>query len=247
MSLNILRLAPLKEENFSEDEDDHNDKRKISPFQGRRHSIKDSSVPNELNLNISNTKENIKRSSKFKSPKKSRKTAKLISQKIILNKNNFPKVDLCLYALEMQPNKRGQELTNYIKTYLKSMPSFMNIISKEKNLALSENLIEQISKHLRHEFIPKNNIVCRFGERGEKFYIILKGKVSFLVPKMMKCYLNFEEYITYLMQLRKNEEFEILQNLLVQNRIIYPIDDDDLDRFLINTKEICKIIRKKMR
>ena len=95
MSLNILRLAPLKEENFSEDEDDHNDKRKISPFQGRRHSIKDSSVPNELNLNISNTKENIKRSSKFKSPKKSRKTAKLISQKIILNKNNFPKVDLC--------------------------------------------------------------------------------------------------------------------------------------------------------
>ena len=252
MSLNILRLAPLKEENFSEDEDDHNDKRKISPFQGRRHSIKDSSVPNELNLNISNTKENIKRSSKFKSPKKSRKTAKLISQKIILNKNNFPKVDLCLYALEMQPNKRGQELTNYIKTYLKSMPSFMNIISKEKNLALSENLIEQISKHLRHEFIPKNNFVCRFGERGEKFYIILKGKVSFLVPKMMKCYLNFEEYITYLMQLRKNEEFEILQNLLVQNRIIYPIDDDDLDRFLLNEydkyqRNLRKTIRKKTR
>ena len=153
MSVNILRLAPLKEENFSEDEDDHNDKRKISPFQGRRRS-NDSSVLNELNLNISNTKENIKRSSKFKSPKKSRKTAKLISQKIILNKRNFPKVDLCLYALEMQPNKRGQELTNYIKTYLKSMPSFMNIISKEKNLALSENLIEQISKNLRHEFIP---------------------------------------------------------------------------------------------
>ena len=73
MSLNILRLAPLKEENFSEDEDDHIDKRKISPFQGRRRSIKDSSVPNELNLNISNTKENIKRSSKFKSPKKSQK------------------------------------------------------------------------------------------------------------------------------------------------------------------------------
>ena len=78
-------------------------------------------------------------------------------------------VDLCLYALDHLPNQRDSECLQYIKAYLKSLPSFMNIISKEKNLKLSENLIEQISIHLRHEYIPKNNIVCRFGERGEKF------------------------------------------------------------------------------
>ena len=68
------------------------------------------------------------------------------------------KEDLCLQALAHQPNKRNQEMLNHIKSYLKSMPSFMNIISKEKNTNIGENLIEQISVHLRHEYIPKNNL-----------------------------------------------------------------------------------------
>ena len=142
-------------------------------------------------------------------------------------------VDLCLYALDHLPNQRDSECLQYIKTYLKSLPSFMNIISKEKNLNLSENLIEQISIHLRHEYIPKNNIVCRFGERGEKFYIILKGKVKFFIPKIQKCYLNFEEYILYLIQLRKNDELGLINNLVVQNKASFPFDDDNFDLFII--------------
>ena len=39
------------------------------------------------------------------------------------------------------------------------------------------------------------------------------------------------------MQLRKNDEFELLNNLLVQNRILYPFEDDDLDEFLLNEYE----------
>ena len=155
----------------------------------------------------------------------------------LLQKNNPSPVDLCLFALNTLPKQRDNESLQFIISYLKSLSSFMNIISKEKNLKLSENLIEQISIHLRHEYIPKNNLVCRFGERGEKFYIILKGKITFLVPKPSKCYLNLEEYIVYLMQLRKNNEFELIDNLLVQNRIFYPIEDDDLDRYILNEYE----------
>ena len=166
-------------------------------------------------------------------------------KKIKIEKNGTSPVDLCLYSLNYLPRHRDNECLQHIISYLKSLPSFMNIISKEKNLKLSENLIEQISVNLRHEFIPKNNLICRFGERGEKFYIILKGKVNFLVPKPYRCYLNFEEYIVYLMQLRKNNEFELLSNLLVQNRIFYPIEDDDFDSFLKNEiQEYYKIYRK---
>ena len=154
-----------------------------------------------------------------------------------LQKPSSTPVDLCLRALEILPKSRDNECLNHIVSYLKSLPNFMNIISKEKNMKISENLIEQISIHLRHEFIPKNNLVCRFGEKGEKFYIILKGKVVFIVPKPCKCYLNLEEYILYLMQLRKNNEFELIENLLVQNRIFFPIEDDDLDLYLINEYE----------
>ena len=70
------------------------------------------------------------------------------------------------------------------------MLSFVNAISEEKNAGIGENLIDQISIHLHHEFMPKNNLVCRFSEKGDKFNIILKGKISFLIPKMIKYYLN---------------------------------------------------------
>ena len=146
-------------------------------------------------------------------------------------------VDLCLNALDNLPKQRNNECLKHIIYYLKSLPNFMNIISKEKNMKLSENLIHQISIHLLHEYIPKNHLICRYGEKGEKFYIILKGKVIFVVPKPSKCYLNLEEYITYLMQLRKNKEFELIKTLLVQNRIFYPIEDDNFDQYIIKEYE----------
>ena len=165
--------------------------------------------------------------------------ANIIKKKEILtiNNNSSSPVDLCLNALTIMPRQRDHECLNHIISYLRSLPSFMNILSKEKNMKLEENLIEQISIHLRHEFIPKNNIVTRFGEKGEKFYIILKGKVMFLVPKPSKCYLNLEEYILYLIQLRKNNEFEIINNLLVQNKIHYDIEDNNLDFYLMKEYE----------
>ena len=238
MAQNFLHLSPLKEENNSEEEEE-NDSKVKSPLRVRRHSIIDSSnIINDNSILKEKRINNIKKT--IKSPKKPRSSIKMISERIIYKKNVSSKVDLCLYALANLPTKRNTEMINYIKSYLKSMPSFMNIISKEKNANLSENLIEQISIHLRHEFIPKNNLVCRYGEKGEKFYIILKGKVTFFVPKMMKCYLNLEEYINYLMQLRKNEEFELINSLLIENRSHYPIEDDNLDEYLVNEYESYK-------
>jgi len=163
----------------------------------------------------------------------------------IIKKTNPTPVDLCLYALDHVPKQRDAECLQYIINYLKSLPSFMNIISKEKNLKLSENLIEQISIHLRHEYIPKNNIVCRFGERGEKFYIILKGKVKFFIPKVQKCYLNFEEYILYLLRLRKNDELGLINNIVSQNQGTFPIEDDNFDLFILNEFQSHQKITKK--
>ena len=203
------------------------------------------------NINIKTKRKSSLAGKKIKSilSKRARRNSldikEYLKKKSAFPKNNSSPVDLCLYAMDFVPKQRTNELLNYIISYLKSLPSFMNIISKEKNLKLSENLIEQISLNLHHEYIPKNNLVCRYGERGEKFYIILKGRVNFFVPKPNKCYLNFEEYILYLMQLRRNNEFELINNLLVQNRIFYHIEDDNLDDFLINElQEYYKYFRR---
>ena len=253
MSQLFLHLTPLKEENNSDEEDEDNEKSQNPPLSSERLKKQVSLKSDETKLNPFMNENNLNNiREKYKSPKKSVNKTKVFSELIVLNKANPSKVDLCIRALSFPPNKRNQEMLNHIKSYLKSMPSFMNIISKEKNAGIGENLIDQISIHLRHEYMPKNNLVCRFGEKGDKFYIILKGKISFLIPKLIKCYLNLEEYIVYLMQLRNNEEYELLNNLLVQNRISYPIEDDNLDDYLIKEydeyqKHLMKVRRKKIK
>ena len=229
MNNKMLNLATLREETNSDNEDDSITDKTPSILINKRNTVKEPVKSKIINFDLSKSPS---KKQEYKSPKKQRNSVILISQRTIEKRNSLSKADLCLNALKYSQNQRTPDMINHIKTYLKSMPSFMNIISKEKNMGLSENLIEQIALHLRLEYFKKNNLVCRFGEKGEKFYIILKGKVTFMVPKAMKCFLNFEEYVIYLMQLRKNNEFELLNNLIAENRIFYPFDDDDFDEFL---------------
>ena len=79
---------------------------------------------------------------------------------------------------------------------------------------------------LQYSNIEKNNFICRFGEKGNNCYIILKGKVVFLVPKIIKCYLNESEYMSYLIQLKTTGENELLRNLISINRQYYDLGDD---------------------
>ena len=130
MAQNFLHLSPLKEENNSEEEEE-NDSKVKSPLRVRRHSIIDSSnIINDNSILKEKRINNIKKT--IKSPKKPRSSIKMISERIIYKKNVSSKVDLCLYALANLPTKRNTEMINYIKSYLKSMPSFMNIISKKQ-------------------------------------------------------------------------------------------------------------------
>ena len=50
----------------------------------------------------------------------------------------------------------------------------------------------------------KNELVIQFGEKGDDFYIILDGVVGIFVPQIKEYYMDEEEYILYLLQLRKN-------------------------------------------
>ena len=144
----------------------------------------------------------------------------------ILNKYKNP-YDICINALiKFQPYSRNKEVINLIKPYLKELYGLMDIVSKEKNEELSSKTINQISTNLIYEKIPKNRFICRYGEKGNHFYIILKGKVVFLVPKMIKCYLNEQEYLTYLIKLKIAREYELLRIVMSINRQYYDLGDD---------------------
>jgi len=55
-----------------------------------------------------------------------------------------------------------------------------------------ELILFNISSHLNSEKNKKNDIICRYGDKADKFYIVLKGKVIFLVPEENKYYMSEE-------------------------------------------------------
>ena len=188
------------------------------------------------NNDFTNNKEyNIK--SKILSDKKRKKNLKKSNTKNI-DDNEIIKVvnkfsnhyknpfDLCVNALIQFKNYRNKEIIDLIIPYLKELIGLMDIISKEKSEELAEKILDQIAMNLQYKKILKNKYIYKYGDKGNDFYIILKGKAAFLVPRIIKCYLNEIEYINYLLKLKKCGENDLLRDIISLNRQYYDLGDD---------------------
>ena len=134
--------------------------------------------------------------------------------------------DLCVKCLEYFPNNRNKNIINLISSYLRELIGLVDIISRVKNNEQFDNSIIDIAEKLQYKYLPENRFVCRYGDRGTHFSILLKGKIVFLVPKLIKCYLNKAEYIEYLLKLKKNNEHELLKKTIILNRQYFDLGED---------------------
>ena len=107
-------------------------------------------------------------------------------------------------------------------------------------------LLVTTSCFLRHEFTKKNRILFKFGnkfdiklgDKSAKFYIILRGSISVLKPAAIRLDLNEEEFILYLINLKKYSEFEILFRCIKENKNIFT--EEDFEIWLKNDKKMDK-------
>lgn len=137
----------------------------------------------------------------------------------ILEKKKIGKLDISNYEL------------NLLMTYLDSIPNFINT-AKDRNEEYYSDLLRNISLSLKYEFAEKDKILFKYGQKGEKFYILIKGECSVLVPKKERVQLTENEYLEYLLTLRAEEEFEILNMTLSENFKIYQVNLDEFDFWL---------------
>lgn len=56
------------------------------------------------------------------------------------------------------------------------------------------------------------------GEKGDNFYLILKGEVILLMAKEIKLIMTEEEYLDYLEKLQKCEEYHLMNKCIVANK-----------------------------
>ena len=109
-----------------------------------------------------------------------------------LNNNRINPLKNCILALSFSKEirNRNTSLLNSIQSYLESLPGFMNIISNEQSKYTKQEILKQISINMSYEYFQKNTVMFKYGDKGNKFYIILKGKIGFLITKKFKCNLN---------------------------------------------------------
>ena len=134
----------------------------------------------------------------------------------------------CILALSFSKEERNNNpaILKCIESYLKSLPGFMNIITKEQGKYTLEEKLKQILINLKYEYYPKNTVMFKYGDKGDKFYIILKGKIGFLIPKKIKCNLNEEEYLSNIIKYYQNGEQELVKYILRYNQQIFDFGED---------------------
>ena len=140
----------------------------------------------------------------------------------------------CILELKKLSKDRDE---NIITNYIKTLEPFMDLI-KEKD-DNSENIINKISKIMIYQKNITNDIIIQYGEKGNNFYVILKGTIGIFVPKYTEYYMNEEEFILHLLKLRKYNQNELIIQCLRSNAHIFSLPTERFDELLFdlqNTK-----------
>ena len=158
-----------------------------------------------------------------------------INNKKILEKlyNKKETIDTILYILSK--NKRTERDIYILNFCLKMQKNFLELFKFEGDYFIDEEeLLTKISYCLKSNIIESQNFLFKVGNKGFKFYIILKGKVSVLVPKTIKINMNEEQYIDYLNFLYSTNEKYLLEKTLKNNFKIYNIPEEKISNKRIN-------------
>lgn len=136
----------------------------------------------------------------------------------------------CIEELEKPSNK--QRKIDIISGYLYSLKNFMLLVRGKKEN--SKNILDKISSVMKLRKTKKYEIIVTEDDKGKDFFILLKGVISVLTPKINEYYMSKEEYISFLFQLRLKDQNELISKCLSLNQNIYPINEDNFDIFVYN-------------
>ena len=89
-------------------------------------------------------------------------------------------------------------------------------------------------------------MLIRFGDRGDKFYIIIRGSVSIIIPKEINVKMSEIEYLNYLILLRINNELDLLSKVLVKNKNTYLFDDNEIDQVIKRKNKLSNDLQRKI-
>ena len=150
-----------------------------------------------------------------------------------------------LFLIAIKKKNRLSEDVILIAKYLRSLREFYQFIKNSQTKNQLE-LITHIADVIQYEKYEKNEMLIRFGDRGDKFYIIIRGSVSIIIPKEINVKMSEIEYLNYLILLRINNELDLLSKVLVKNKNTYLFDDNEIDKLIKRKNKLSNDLQRKI-
>ena len=140
-------------------------------------------------------------------------------QKNYENKMTF--FDMICFILKKN-NKKIIE-NEILKIYFLRIEKLVTLF-KPLNLSLNY-MMSKLVGHIKYEKKSKDNILFKEGDKGDKFYIILKGEVGILIQKEKSINCTFIEFIKSLIILYLFQEKSLVIKLILNNRESLKFDE----------------------
>ena len=146
-------------------------------------------------------------------------------------------IDIGLVQYILNKRKRTPEDLIIIKCFL----SQMKFISLNKTKVGKDKLLFSLGKHLKLEKRPKNSILFRYGNKGNKFYIVFSGELSVLILKDIKVNISYLRYFMHLLILKLLKEDDLLYKIISSNFGPNYVSKNEFDNYY---DDINKLINK---
>jgi hypothetical protein len=114
-----------------------------------------------------------------------------------------------------------------MKVYLSSIKKLLSTINLIQGI---DQILFYLSNSLRSEKKQENSIIYRYGEKGNRCYILIIGNISVLEPKENKVNCTFLMYFKHLILLNSINEIEILRKTINKNKYIFHITEEEIIR-----------------
>ena len=117
-----------------------------------------------------------------------------------------------------------------VRIYFFTLKKFMAVFGGVKT-KMTE-LINKIANHMIYEEYQKGYIICKNGDKGDKFFLIFSGKVACLIPKELNIKMSKFDYLKYLLTLNIYQEYEIINKVILINKDKYFVEERELNCFV---------------
>ena len=170
-----------------------------------------SEIIQKLNINIANNKNEYKQKSIN------------ILQKVKEEKSKSPiKSEIIKPSLNSSKNKIIEDKSKILLNLEPFFSDFNDNIERK-----GEEIIKEISNDCKDEIYEENKIIFRYGDEADRFFIIYKGEVCLYFPYTEIMDMNIDEFYIYILRLRRYNEIEMLNNVLLLNHGKFMIEFDE--------------------